>query len=122
MRTMPNDIEDIFLACWNTMLGAFLMLAPWYLGYAGETAPTWNAWACGGAVIVLSLMALAQVHDWLEYAVAAVGLWLCAAPWALGFEDVTGPALTHVGFGFAMMVSAAAELWRLRHASGARVV
>lgn len=120
MRTITNDLEDVFLAGWSLMLGSFLVIVPWYLGFDGQAAPTWNAWACGSAILVLSLLALVQVNEWLEYATAAVGLWLCMAPWVLGFGDLIIPAGSHIGLGFALMIAAAAELWRLRHASGGR--
>ncbi len=122
MRTVTNDMEDVFLAGWSLMLGTFLVIAPWYLGYDGPSPPAWNAWACGSAVVVLSLSALVQVNDWLEYAMGTIGLWLCAAPRVLGFGDLTAPAWTHVGFGIALMIAAAAELWRLRHVPGVRSV
>ncbi len=122
MRTMPGDLEDIYLASWNMMLGIFLIISTWYLGYMSQTVPAWNAWACGGAVIVLAILALGQVYDWLEYAIAAIGLWLCAAPWLLAYDSQTAAAWTHVGFGIALMISAAAELWRVRHAPGARTI
>lgn len=122
MRTITNELEDVFLAGWNLMLGTFLVIAPWYLGDMGKALPTWNAWVCGGAVVVLSLLALGQAYDWLEYTIATVGLWLCVAPWILAFGDLVAFTWTHVGFGLALMVSAAAELWRLRQAPGSRAV
>ena len=104
------------------MLGAALIAAPWYLGYMAEQAPCWNAWASGGAVVLLSLLALIRVHDWLEYLAAALGLWLCMAPWALNFETTVAPAWSHVGFGLSLMIAAGCELWRLREARASRTV
>lgn len=121
MRT-SNDLEDLFLSGWSLMLGTFLIITPWYLGFTEERVPSWNAWASGGAVVALSLLALARVHDWLEYLTAAIGLWLCGAPWALGFEGQIPAAWSHTGFGFALMISAFAELWRLREARTSRAI
>ncbi len=121
MRT-ANDPEDLFLSVWSLMLGAALIAAPWYLGYTAEPTPCWSAWASGAAVAFLSLAALIRVHDWLEYLTAALGLWLCAAPWALEFEAIVAPAWSHVGFGLSLIIAAGCELWRLREARAARTV
>ena len=55
-------------------------------------------------------------------AIAAIGLLPCAAPRIPAYESQTDPAWTHVGFGIVLMISAAAELWRLQHARGPRTV
>lgn len=117
-----NEPEDAFLAGWNLTLGALLAAVPWYLGYAAAGAPAWNAWASAGAIVVLSILALARVHAWLEYLTATLGLWLCAAPWMLGFGAERAAAWTHVGFGLALMISAFSELWRLREARASHPV
>ncbi|GEO99565.1 SPW repeat protein [Methylobacterium haplocladii] len=122
MRTLDHDLEDIFLAGWSLMLGVALVIAPWWLGFDNNGTATWNAWACGSAVVVLSMLALGQVYDWLEYLVAVIGLWLACAPWVLGFGEVQAAAWTHAGFGLALIISAGAELWRLHEAPGARSV
>lgn len=122
MRTITNGLEDVFLAGWSLMLGAGLVIAPWWLGFQETSAATWNAWACGSAIVVLSILAMAQVYDWLEYLVVGIGLWLFAAPWLLGFGEEPAAAWTHEGFGFALIISAGAELWRLHEAPGARIV
>lgn len=122
MRTITNDLEDVFLAGWSLMIGAVLVIAPWYFSFTSETSATWSAWASGAFVIVLAILAIIQAYDWLEYLVAIVGVWLCAAPWILGFADVNAAAWTHLGFGIALIISAAAELWRLYEGPGARSV
>ncbi len=119
MRTIDNHPEDIFLSGWNLLLGASLIAAPWYFGFASELVAAWNAWGLGATVIVLALLALMQTSEWEEYVIAAAGFWACAAPWALGFQEVTAAAWAHVGFGVALIVSAGSELWRLREAPAA---
>lgn len=118
MRTIDNQSQDIFLNGLSLLLGIGLIAAPWYFGFASETAAAWNAWIFGTTVAILAVLALMQTYDWEEYAMAAAGLWACVAPWALGFE---GAAATwaHVGFGVALIVSAGSELWRLRDSPAA---
>lgn len=115
MRTTGKQPEDMFLGGWNLLLGAGLIAAPWYFGFASETVAAWNARLFGAAVIALAVPALMRTSEWEEYAIAAAGLWACAAPWALGFQEATAAAWAHVGFGVALLVSAGSGLWRLRN-------
>jgi len=34
----------------NVILGAWLFLSPWILGFAGTSAAAWSAWIVGGLV------------------------------------------------------------------------
>ncbi len=117
MPISDHGPEEIFLAAWSLMLASGLMTVPWYLDFSDATAPTLNALVCGGAVAVLSVLAMARTQIWLEHLVSVIAIWLCAAPWALGFEASEAATLSHVGFGLAILVSAGAELWRLREAA-----
>ncbi|MGW5837927.1 SPW repeat protein [Methylorubrum extorquens] len=116
MRTIDNGIEEVIVAGLSLVVGAGLMLAPWYFGFMGEAKATWNAWICGSAVAVFALLAIMQTFDLEEYIIAIVGVWTVAAPWLLDFKDITAARWTHVGFGLALLILAGIELWRL-HAS-----
>lgn len=122
MRTIENQLEDLFLNGWNLLLGASLIAAPWYFNFTSEAVASWNAWTFGATVIALAVLALMQTYDWEEYAIAAAGLWACVAPWVLGFQEATAATWAHVGFGVALIVSAGSELWRLRDSSAAHEV
>jgi hypothetical protein len=45
MRTEKTTIDVV-----NVMLGVCPAFAPWVLGFAGQTAAAWNAWAVGAAI------------------------------------------------------------------------
>ncbi len=120
MRTISNGAEEIFLGVWNLCLAAGMVLAPWALSFIDQTQATWNLWLCAGAVLGLAVLSLLQTYDMEEVLLALVGVWVCAAPWVMGFEDAQIPLITHLGFGLALVVSALAELWRLREAPDAR--
>ena len=86
----------------NIMLGAWLVSAPFALGYFGELAGidaarvtaernlapvaernSWIAWsdiAAGALVIVLGALSLSRRQGWAQWGVAFVGLWLLFAP------------------------------------------
>lgn len=112
MRTIDNQPEDVFLGGWNLVLGAGLILAPWYFGFRSEDIAAWNAWITGATILALAALTLMRTREGEVYAIGAAGLWSCAAPWALGFQDAA--AWAHVGLGVALLVSAGSWLWRLR--------
>ncbi len=120
MRTISTGAEEVFLGVWNLCLAAGMMLSPWALSFLDQAQATWNLWLCAGAVLGLAVLSLLQTYDMEEYLLALVGLWVGAAPWLLGFEDAQMPLIAHLGFGIALIVSALAELWRLREAPDAR--
>ncbi|AIQ92382.1 SPW repeat-containing protein [Methylobacterium phyllosphaerae] len=119
MRTIDNQSQDIFLNGLSLLLGVGLIAAPWYFGFASETAAAWNAWIFGTTVAILAVLALMQTYDWEVYAIAAGGLWVCLAPWALGFQEATVATWAHVSFGIALIISASSEVWRLRESPSA---
>lgn len=91
--------------------GLGLALAPWYLGFAVETAAAWNAWIVGAAVTLIAAAALFAFHQVEERANAALGLWAVVAPWALGFSGLSGAVGAHVIAGLVVALVAAARLW-----------
>lgn len=119
MRTIDNQSQDIFLNGLSLLLGIGLIAAPWYFGFASETAAAWNAWIFGTTATILAVLALMQTYDWEVYAIAAAGTWICLAPWALGFQDATVATWGHVSFGVALIMSASSELRRLRESPSA---
>jgi hypothetical protein len=84
----------------NLVLGGWLFIAPWVLGYSGLRAPAWNSWIIGVVVAAISIAALIQFTEWEEWVNAVLGLWLLISPWVLGFAPSSTPALwNHVVLG-----------------------
>lgn len=119
MRTIDNQSEDLLLNGWSLLLGIGLIVAPWYLDFASEASAAWNAWIFGGTAVIFAVLALRQTYDWEVYALVATGTWICLAPWTLGFQDSMAATWAHASFGIALLGSAIAEVWRLRHAPSA---
>jgi hypothetical protein len=69
------------------ILGAWLFVSPFILGYAPLAAAAWNAYVVGAAVAILAASALWVPSFGLdeEWGNLALGLWLVAAPFLLGF-------------------------------------
>lgn len=94
----------------NAVLGAWLVLSPWAIGYAGETAAMVNAVVIGLGLIAAALGAMFVPRAWEEWTEAILGVWLIASPWALGFAGTSVPRLAAVITGIAIVAIA---LWTL---------
>ncbi len=73
----------------NLVLGVWLFLSPWILGYAAIQVPAWNAFIMGVAVVVFTLFALYVPKRWEEWMNSIIGLWMVISPWVLGFSVLT---------------------------------
>jgi len=74
----------------NLVLGLWLVLSPWILGFSGTSSATWNAVLLGLAVGLLSLLRLQGGPLWEEGANVVLGVWLILSPWILGFSGEAG--------------------------------
>lgn len=98
---------------WITgLLGLGFTLAPFAFGYADNPVALWTSLLLGGGVIVTSyLEAAADGKDRWEYWVATVaGISAIAAPFALGFRDLTSAMWTSVGVGILLAIVAGYKL------------
>lgn len=91
----------------NVVAGLGLLLSPWYLGFAAETAAAGNAWLIGAAMTLIALAA----HRLEEWANAALGLWAVIAPWVLGFATLAAAMWVHVIAGLVVAILAGVSLW-----------
>jgi len=76
----------------NVILGAWLFLSPWILGFTGTSAAAWSAWIVGALVVIFALWTLsdrASWEDWVNFVVAIVGF---LTPWLFGFAGVAAAA------------------------------
>src|SRR5262245_65557876 len=72
----------------NLILGLFLLLSPWIVGYSGS--PEQNALISGVVITGVSLAALAALAQWGEWLNLLLGLWVVVADWVLGFRGADG--------------------------------
>jgi hypothetical protein len=94
----------------NAVLGLWLLVSPWVVGYDDGSAAMWNAVVAGVVLAALALGAVFIPRAWEEWAQGAVGAWLIASPWALGFATREGPMLNAMWVGIAVVALA---LWTL---------
>lgn len=83
-----TKIQDKLTTFWrdaiNLVLGVWLIVSPFALGYAAQATTAWNAYAIGVVIAVLSAAALWQFQKWEEWLSALLGAWLIVSPWILG--------------------------------------
>lgn len=71
----------------NLILGLWLFVSPWVLGYA-DTTGGWNAYVLGAAIVVFAAIAAYFPHAWEEAVNALLGVWLVISPFVLGFSGM----------------------------------
>lgn len=71
----------------NLILGAWLFVSPWALGYDATAA--FNAHIVGFGVVVFALIAAYMPKAWEEIINILFGVWLVVAPFVLGFSSET---------------------------------
>jgi hypothetical protein len=96
----------------NVVLGLWLIVSPWILGFAPETTAMWNAVLMGAVIALVALGALVEFHKWEEWADMAFGLWLVVSPWALGFAATLATATWN--FVVVGLLTIALAAWSLR--------
>ena len=72
----------------NLVLGIWLILSPWILGFSGTPAAMWNAVIVGVVVGLMALMHLRGGPLWEEWVNVVLGIWLILSPWILGFSGM----------------------------------
>jgi hypothetical protein len=85
---MATNLDIVKNARWqdvgNLVLGAWLFLSPWILGFTDAGLVATNAWVFGIIVAVLAALAIFAYQKWEEWLNAAIGVWVFISPWVLG--------------------------------------
>ncbi len=89
MATYSEKTVAQWLDSGNLLLGAWLFVSPWVLGFAAEPAAAWNAYIAGGVIAVLAVAALYAFQSWEEWVNVLLAIWLVVSPWVLGFSTLT---------------------------------
>lgn len=97
----------------NVIAGAWLIIAPWALGYSEVVAATWNDVVVGALVIIFAAirLSLPDRYPGLSWLNAALGVWLIIAPWAFQYGDVVVSAAWNdslIGIAIALVAATSA--------------
>lgn len=89
------------------LLGAWLFISPWMLGYAGVANAALNAWMVGAVVVLVSAASLARFGRRWAWIAVVLGLWLLIAPFVLQVAAVAEPVYWNmVGVGALLVLVA----------------
>jgi hypothetical protein len=110
------------------VLGLWLAVSPWIAGYDDSQAATANAAFAGVALALGAHLEVGLNEAAVEWLTIAIGLWLLAAPFALGFDTTPVATVNCVAVGsFVAALSASAlevdkgvERWLQRRSPGIR--
>ena len=69
----------------NVVLGIWLLMAPWILGYSGSTADTVDR-VVGPIVLFFAILAIRQVTRTARFALLLPSLFLILSPWLLRYS------------------------------------
>lgn len=94
----------------NAVLGVWVILSPWVLGYQDTRLAMINALVVGLALSAAALGAIFVPRAWEEWTEVVLGAWLVIAPWVFGFSTHYQATLGTVVTG---LVIVALALWTL---------
>lgn len=94
----------------NALVGVWLVISPWVLGFQSEMNVLANAVIVGLLLIAAALGAMFVPRAWEEWTEGALGLWLVVSPWAVGFAGMTNAKISAICSGVVVLVLA---LWVL---------
>jgi SPW repeat len=92
--------------------GLAICASPWMVEGAASQPAVLNALAVGLVIAAVAAMQLSALQRWEEWVQLVLGLWLIAAPWALGYTHFGSLTMTHVVLGAVVAILAAYELWQ----------
>jgi hypothetical protein len=71
----------------NVLVGIWLVISPWILGFNNESQAMVLAVALGVALLAAAAGALVLPRAWEEWSEALVGLVAIVSPWAIGMQS-----------------------------------
>jgi SPW repeat len=112
MSDFRKNVTESWQDSVNVVLGVWLILSPWILGFAASQAAMWNAVVVGVVIAAAALGALFSFQKWEEWADMAFGVWLVISPWVLGFAATLATATWN--FVVVGLLTVALAAWSLR--------
>jgi hypothetical protein len=107
--TPPTHWQD-----WGSwILGIWLCISPWALGFSADSASTQNAVIVGFLLILTEVVTLSVFAPWEEWFNVVLGAWLVVCSWVLGVTAVLARA-DFIVVGAAVLMLAIYEMLQLR--------
>lgn len=93
--TMDTSVQTVrWTSGINAVAGAWLIVAPFILGYTSIGAALWNDMIVGVAILAMALGRVGSPlrNEGLSWMNFALGIWLVFAPWVLSYGQEAGLA------------------------------
>jgi hypothetical protein len=103
----------------NFLLGVWLVIAPWVLGYSGQDNAVWNQVGVGAAIAIVAMARVSAPDTWapLSWMNVVLGGWLVVAPFVLQYNATSN---TEPIYWNDIIVGAAVLILALISTAGAR--
>jgi hypothetical protein len=113
---VDDDMSRLRSKDWmKLIIGLVLFATPWLYGFTSNGPASMSAWISGIIVAATSALALRHFAEWEEWVDLALGGWLIAAPFVLGFTGQSMPEQAHFIGGALIAGLAIWEIWIARH-------
>lgn len=99
----------------NAVLGAWLVLSPWALGFYGNTGALWTFLVVGVLLLATALGAIFLPQAWEEWTESVLGLCLVVSPWIVGYHGGDAAKANAILSGLVVLTLA---LWALQDEGG----
>ncbi|QNA87857.1 SPW repeat protein [Massilia sp. Dwa41.01b] len=93
------------------LLGLWLFVSPWAMGYPSYSPPAINAFIAGGIMAVLAAFDLYKTYIWAVLVNILVGAWVAVSPWLVGVVPDRPMSTSMLVVGIAAIVLG---LWEMR--------
>lgn len=115
MTNFMKKLDESWQDGLSLILGLWLIVSPWVLGFTGIGAATWNAVIFGIVIALMALAVLIRFRDWEEWTDMVIGAWIAISPWVLGFATGTegGSPVATGNFLIAGLLVLALSAWSL---------
>jgi hypothetical protein len=85
MATFNEKLTHHWRDAATLLLGVWLAISPWALGYMAEATAAWNAYIVGIVIAVAAAAAIMAFQQWEEWVNVALAVWLIVSPFVLGY-------------------------------------
>ena len=93
------------------LLGIWLFVSPWAMGYPSDSTPATNAYMAGALMAVLAAFDLYKTYVWAVVVNIVVGAWVAVSPWLVGVVTDRAMSASMLIVGLATVVLG---LWEMR--------
>jgi len=93
------------------LLGIWLFVSPWAMGYPGDSPPAVNAFITGAIMTALAIFDLYKTYLWAVLVNIVVGAWVAASPWLV---DVVGDRAMSASMLIVGLATLILGLWEMR--------